>query len=42
MAMQARKKELADGVYDKEQSAKDMKLTTDDLQELFAPLVQHD
>ncbi len=40
MAMQARKKALADGVYDKDKSAKDMKLTADDLQELFAPLVQ--
>jgi len=39
MAMQARKKLLADGVYDKDKSSKDMKLTADDLQELFAPLV---
>jgi SNF2 family DNA or RNA helicase len=39
MAMQARKKSLADGVYDKDKSSKDMKLTADDLQELFAPLV---
>jgi len=40
MAMQARKKALADGVYDKDKSAKDLKLTADDLQELFAPLVK--
>jgi len=38
MAMQARKQALADGVYDKEHSGKDVKLTADDLQELFAPL----
>jgi len=38
MAMQARKKSLADGVYDKNKSAKDMRLTADDLQKLFAPL----
>ncbi len=38
MAMQARKQALADGVYNKEHSDKDLKLTADDLQELFAPL----
>lgn len=39
MAMQARKQALADGVYNKDNSGKDLKLTADDLQELFAPLV---
>ncbi|HED35170.1 MAG TPA: DEAD/DEAH box helicase [Gammaproteobacteria bacterium] len=38
LAMQARKQALADGVYSKEKSGKDYKLTADDLQELFAPL----
>ncbi len=36
--MQARKQALADGVYSKDGSGKDLKLTADDLQELFAPL----
>ena len=36
--MQARKQALADGVYSKEGSGKDLTLTADDLQELFAPL----
>lgn len=38
MEMQARKQALADGVYSKDGSDKDLKLTADDLQELFAPL----
>ncbi|VAW68544.1 DNA/RNA helicases, SNF2 family [hydrothermal vent metagenome] len=38
IAMQARKQALADGVYNKKTSGKDMKLTADDLQTLFAPL----
>lgn len=36
--MQVRKQALADGVYSKDGSGKDLKLTADDLQELFAPL----
>ncbi len=38
MDMQARKQALADGIYSEKDSAKKLKLTADDLQELFAPL----
>ncbi len=38
MDMQERKQALADGVYSKAGSGKNLKLTADDLQELFAPL----
>lgn len=39
MDMQSRKQALADGIYSKDDAGKDLKLTADDLQELFAPLV---
>ncbi|NOX75296.1 MAG: DEAD/DEAH box helicase [Gammaproteobacteria bacterium] len=38
MDMQARKQALADGVYNDGAQRKDLKLSADDLQELFAPL----
>ncbi len=38
MQMQAKKQALADGIYNKEGTTKNTKLTSEDLQELFAPL----
>ncbi len=38
MQMQEKKQALADGIYNKEGTTKNTKLTSDDLQELFAPL----
>ncbi len=38
LEMQARKQALADGVYSKDGAAKELKLTSDDLQALFSPL----
>ncbi|MCF6322703.1 MAG: DEAD/DEAH box helicase [Gammaproteobacteria bacterium] len=39
IAMQAKKQALAQGVYSKKAQAKEEKLTADDLQQLFAPLL---